>query len=66
MTALLFNVWYALAQALGFRYHYFDLAFVRDIRLDRYEGWLWMPKQPKGTYRETRHGWRYVGYGSWL
>jgi hypothetical protein len=63
MTVALF---YRAMQALGYRYHHFDMAFARGVRLSSYAGWLWIPRLQKGTYRETRNGWRYVGYGSYL
>lgn len=54
---------YWLMNNLGYRKFYYDLALLRGINLTSFESWKWRPKTPKGTYREARVGWKYVGYG---
>jgi hypothetical protein len=54
---------YAIMQFLGYRKYYFDWAFARGIPLSSFQGWFFYPFKAKGTYRETKAGYEFVGYG---
>jgi len=57
-------VFYSVAQLIGYRKIYFDLALYRGIPLDGYSGWFFYPSWDKGTYRETVAGYEFNGYGT--